>query len=785
MRYQRIRVIVNLESSLFNQKMKIKRWLLAVFLLSCLQSYTQTDKKLFWDFPLPRVHTGILLGNGTQGLMVWGQSNTLNITVGRAGFWDHRGGNDFATRINYKDLKRLLQEKKADSIAKAFEIPKRKDQSPNFGYPQQIGGGRIEITLPKGWNCAKGELNMHKGEIKITVQNKEKVQFITIRQSVYEELAWVSLDKDLVDSNIKLIPAYEFTKETLKKVGIAQPDTWNCSDGHCSGFTQKLPDDLPLTMFVQKVKSTITLATALRESGREFVEGKVKKANFSKQKQEADLWWKNYWASVPKVNLPDLILQEAHDYGLYKQACCTPPQGIACTLQGPFMEDYQIVPWSNDYHFNINAQMIYYPTLMSGKFEHLMPLWRMIDSWKSEISKNGESFFNQKGALMLPHAVDDRCNVVGTFWTGTIDHACTAWTAQLAWLHYQYSGDKTILEKYAYPLLVGAFEGYWAMLEESSENGYKKYNLPVSISPEYRGSNMDAWGKNASFQLAALHAVCQILPKASAILNKDIDSRWAEVSDHLPHYSTFEGVYLDEWKLKNKRIALWEGMDLIESHRHHSHLGAIYPFVTIDPNDKQHKMIVNNSLAAWRYRGAGGWAGWSIPWTSMIMARAGHTEGAINWLHYWNDNFVNEGRGTNVYANNQAHSILSQPVWQRSNENVNEVMQLDAGFGALTAVYELLVQNRLDGIHVLPNKSIYWKNLDFQDVWAEGGFKVSAKVKEGSVVEVKVTATRENTLKLHHYLGGSFTINGVFKEGEIIEKKCQSGEVLILGKVKD
>ena len=53
-----------------------------------------TRGPLFWNFPLPRTHTGIPLANGTQGLLVWGDDK-LHVTIGRAGFWDHRGGNDF------------------------------------------------------------------------------------------------------------------------------------------------------------------------------------------------------------------------------------------------------------------------------------------------------------------------------------------------------------------------------------------------------------------------------------------------------------------------------------------------------------------------------------------------------------------------------------------------------------------------------------------------------------------------------------------------------------------
>ena len=760
-------------------KKNIFLFLFNLLIISQLQA--QTTKKLIWEFPITRPHAGILLGNGTQGLMVWGSENKLEITIGRAGFWDHRGGNDFATRTTYQDVKKMLEANDETSIKKVFEVPK-KEGKPNFGYPQQIGGGRLEITLPTGWKLTKGELILEKGEIQLMATNLGKMQNISIRQAVFEEVVSVNFSLGLVASKVKIIPAYDFTKEQMAKVGIEKPILWTSIDPNSGGgFLQRLPEDLPLGIGFQKQNTNLTIVSALRYDAREVIENKLKAPKSQFFVQEIDVWWKKYWESVPKVNLPDPALQEIYDYGLYKQACSTPPQGVACTLQGAFMEDYQIVPWSNDYHFNINAEMIYYPALMSGRFEHFKPLWKMIESWKSEISKNGETFFNRKGALMLPHAVDDKCKVVGTFWTGTIDHACTAWMAQLAWLHYRYSGDKKVLETMAYPLLVGAFEGYFAMLEEVENAGNKRYSLPISVSPEYRGSAMNAWGKDASFQLAALHSVCKNLQKAATILGKPVDYRWDDVDKRLPDYTTIEGEYQQEWHLKNKRIALWEGMDLVESHRHHAHLGSIYPFVTIDPQSEKHNEIVQNSLATWRYRGAGGWSGWCVPWASILLARTGQTEAAVNWLHYWKDNFTNEGRGTLHNANTNGNSIIGSPVWAKQPEKpAQEVMQLDAGFGALTAIYELLVQNRLDGIYILPDLSIYWKNMDFQDVWAEGGFKLSAKVQDGKVLEVKIKCTQDGTLKLHHNLGEKYVLNGVTKEGKIFEKPCKIGEELVL-----
>ncbi len=748
--------------------------LFAPFCLAFAQSGHQ-PQALHWDFPLTRVHTGMLLGNGTQGLMVWGEGNELRVTVGRAGFWDHRGGNDFSTRITYPELKRLLETGDEAGLRAAFAVPE-KEGAPDFGRPQQLGGGRLTLTLPAGWTLEQGRLSLATGEIVVRVKNGSRQDSLRIRQHPEQELALLALPTSLSESELDLIPAHQFVQATYEKVGIPAPHRWEEGESF-QVVTQSLPDDLPLALGFRKVGQNVLLASELAENAEKAVWQNLQAADAAALRQVAASWWQAYWQDVPFAQLPDLMLQETYDYGLYKQACATPPQGLACTLQGPFMEDYQMVPWSNDYHFNINIEMIYYPALMSGRFAHFEPLWEMVNSWQEEISHNGEAFFGQEGALMLPHAVDDRAKVVGTFWTGTIDHACTAWMAQLAWLHHDYSGDEAVLRETAWPLLIGAFEGFWAMLEEKEG----KMSLPVSVSPEYRGSAMNAWGKDASFQLAALHAICEILPQAAAQLGEPADPRWAEVSEKLPPYTTFTGVYQEEWQRSNTRIALWEGMDLVESHRHHSHLGGIWPFVTYDPLSEDYAEVVGNSLATWRYRGMGGWSGWCVPWAAILMARTDQSEAAVNYLRYWRDNFVNEGRGTLHNANTLGHSVIGAPVWPKlPPAETKEVMQLDAGFGALTAVYELLLQQRRDGLHVFPGLSIYWKEAAFREVHAPGGFLVSAKVEQGEVVAVEVTATRAGELLLHHGLGETYTVNGEAKTGSVLREQVQASQKFLL-----
>ncbi len=735
--------------------------------------------------------------------MVWGTTNQLIITISRAGFWDHRGGNEFAAKTTYQDVKRLLRAGDYKGITKAFAIPKTGDQG--FGHPQQLGGGRLEITMPDGWTLTRGELDMGKGEITVSLIDSIGTQEqFRIGQAANRELAWIQYpaimeqngtwinSKHFSQRYAKLVPAFEAVSAQLTAVGIQKPFIANTVDNFGIGLLQELPRDSALSIYWgnrgyggNTSGRTLTVSTALVSVTKPRINQLYSTVSDASKTTQ---FWADYWQSVPKIILPDPALQEIVDYGLYKQACVTPPQGVAATLQGPFMEDYQVPPWSNDYHFNINAEMIYWPALATNRLSHFEPLWRMMRGWMPILRKNGESFFGRKGALMLPHAVDDRGHVVGTFWTGTIDQACTAWMAQMAWQHYRYGIDQPnaqeVLEGVAWPLLVGAFEGYYAMLEEVTDPKAgaartKRFSLPISVSPEYGGDGPNAWGRDASFQLAALHRICRILPAAARAMNQPIDPRWADVDARLPPYTTVSGVFMSEWNLSNERIGLWRGKDLDGSHRHHSHLAGIYPFATIDLNDPTQRKIVDNSLAAWRFRGAGGWTGWCVPWASIILSRTGQADAAVNWLHYWKDNFTNEGRGTLHNANTEGHSLIGAPDWTRQAQN-REVMQLDGGFGALNAVLELLVQSRDDGVYVLPNLPRTWRELTFDRIRTEGAFQIGATVRDGQVQEIRVTSLANESLRLIHGLGETYRINGQPASGNQLQRICKAGEVLVL-----
>lgn len=718
----------------------------------------QADQTLIWSFPLPRPHTGIPISNGTQGVLAWGQANTLHLTISRLGFWDRRGGNPFLNKTTFQEVRTLLEANDEDGLLRVFG-KNASDQDP--ARPHQLGGGRLEIQFDPAWTLTIGTLYRKTGIIVITLQNGTLTRDLTLCMATHAEAGWLTLPPDLAPASIRLRPCWEWIGSKLADVACDPPETWATPAEH--GFVQTLPEDDPLSLIVNISTNHLQWGTCVGSDPGQAARAAAN-APVASLVAQSSKWWADYWKSVPDIKLPDPVLQEIVDYGLYMQACCTPPQGLACTLQGALMEETIIPPWSNDYHFNINLQMIYTPALATNRVDHFEPLWDLLKSWLSDLRKSGHAFFRDSEALMLPHAVDDQCHVVGSFWTGSIDHACTAWMANLCWDYYRYSGNKEILRELAWPLLRGAFAGYWAMADEAADGSF---HLPISVSPEYKGSRMDAWGRDASFQLAACHAALRALIQAADVLGEETDPRWLRLQRGLLHCTTLDVSVSAEYpEQRAERIILWEGQDLDASHRHHSHLASIYPFKTLDPMSKEHGELLRNSLRAWQYRGAGAWSGWCVPWAASLHAYAGEPEAAVFWLHYWTQLFTNEGRAS--LHDTAFPGVSNLDGSSGYHDPLKEVMQLDGRFGALSAVLDLLVQERDGLISILPRIPKTWKDLSFKGILAPGGFRVDACLENGYVQQVNITATRSG--RLHARL----------PDGRIIDQMTHSGEVLSL-----
>ena len=551
----------------------------------------------------------------------------------------------------------------------------------------------------------------------------------------------------LAPAAVRAVPAWDNDRARgqLQARGFAEPTRAE------DGFAQPLPHDpavalafsaTPGALFfaVRRGGNPISITAPLRalDAARAAVRAAAETGAEALRARTAEAW-AAFWAAAPKLDLPNPTLQYLYEYGLYKLGGATAapgePNGAPCPLQGPWYEDYQLPPWGGDYHFNINVQECHWPAYQGNQLERLRPMFDLILRWVPRLRHNAKVFVGIENGVMLPHAVDDTGKAMSAdFWTGMMDHGSTMWMADMMWQYVRYGGgDRKFAARGAVPFMEGAFNVFWAMLERTPEGALR---LPVGTSPEFRGANLDAWGPNASFQLAAAHRLAEDLLDAAARLRLPADPRWGELLEKLPKAALVPHG-------DARHIGLWDGLDLPETHRHHSHLAAIFPFDTIDCDEAPWTKIVNDSYGNWMWRGTALWTGWCMPWASILQTRVGNADMAELFLEIWERAFTNEGYGTLHDTRMSGVSLFGMPAAANAGPPYPpraEVMQLDAGEAACTAILQMLLLEKRGVLHLFRGAPARWLDVSFAGIRAPGGVLVSASRERGAVGPVTFRA---------------------------------------------
>ncbi len=704
-----------------------------------------------WHFPLPRPQTGIPLGNSRVGLLVWGEGRTLRLTIGLADLWDHRGGAEWHDGQTYGAIRAALEAKDAEALKKIFP--------PTPMTPQVLPLGRVEISLPEGLVLDLGRLDVRRGAMEVRTRAEKRrgvaakgagvpiLKIVLDRETGAVAVAWPA---GFAPESVRAVPAWEneLARAGLEARAIEPPALAPEGDG----FSQRLPADPAVALaFVRSARgicactgrggnpASITAGLRALDAARTAAAAAAG-VGFAVLAARTAQAWRDYWDRSARIDVPNATLQNAWELGMFKFGASTAepgePQCVPCPLQGPWLEDTRIPPWGADYHFNINVQECYWPAFAGAPIERLRPLLDMVVRWLPRLRRNAEAFTGLDDGIMLSHAVDDTGKAMDAgFWTGMMDHGATMWMADFFWRYVERGGgDRKFLAKAALPFMKGAFNVLWAMLERTPDGSL---SLPVGPSPEFRGAALDAWGRDPSFQLAAAHRLAENLLAAAARLHEDPDPRWRELLEKLPSAALVDVG-------GKKHIALWQGLDLPETHRHHSHLAGLFPFDTIDPDDPEWTETVDHSFRNWMWRGCALWTGWCTTWASILHSRVGNGDMAELLLEIWDRAFVNEGRGTLHDTCISGISLYGMGGLQRTSPypppGKAEIMQLDASGAAATAVMEMLLMEKRGAIHLFRGAPARWLDVSFARLRGPGGVRVSAARRNGVVSQVEFEA---------------------------------------------
>ena len=678
-------------------------------------SVVAVSQPVEWDFPREGgCHEGLAFADGLTGVLVWGGGDTVRLTVGRGDLWDHRGGYKWMDSQNYSNIVSLVQSGAKDALYALFKKETPPDEPRN---PCMLPLGRIELKIP-GANLESGTLNPMTGLGTLDFSIGGAMLRAHIAMSKASRAFAMSFPKG-VDFKVKVLPSFEMpkVKEILAPRKFKDVEWFAANDANGGGFCWSLPADKSVSLAWKKSGGDVFIGTSRGGAQVVFPD------SFDRVRGESVSHWAEFWSRGARISVPDPVIQRMFDYGMYRFGAMTDPDGVAAGLQGVWLEDDKLVPWNGDYHFNINVQECYSPAYRGGHFAHLMPLFRMVLSWRDILRENARKFAGVDG-YVLPHSVDDRGVCIGGFWTGTIDHASTAWVASMMHRYVRYSGDIGFLRSGAYDFMKGAMLVYRAMMEE--RNG--SLSLPVGPSPEWGDKDVQkAVGRDPSFQLAAAHRLARDLIDASKRLGETPDPMWLDVEKRLPPY-TADG----------SGIMLFKGQRFVESHRHHSHMAGLYPFDTIDFSNPATLRTVESTYRTWTRMGMGLWSGWCVPWASILHTHIGNAPAAVFMLHAWDTFFTNPGYGSRHDVYNQGLSVMRRGTnagrfTVPGDAPGEEIMQMDGMCASVTAIMELMVHDVNGKPEYFRGCPPAWKEVSFENIRLSDGRIASGRRSRGKM----------------------------------------------------
>ncbi|MEU6549078.1 glycoside hydrolase family 95-like protein [Streptomyces sp. NPDC046915] len=433
-------------------------------------------------------------------------------------------------------------------------------------------------------------------------------------------------------------------------------------------------------------------------------------------------WWHAYYRKS-FLSLPDARIQRFYWIQLYKAASAARRDAPVMATSGPWLEP---TPWPNTW-WNLNAQLEYWLVHGSNHLE-LDAITRALSEFRDNLAKEVTQPYRADSLGIPrttdPHLVNGAADPLTGYGVGipgqdppTPEVGNLTWALHNVWLSYRHTMDETILRYVLFPLLRKAVNYYLHFLEPGPDG---HLHLPATFSPEYGGDSRDC-----NYDLMLLTWGCRTLLESAGLLGIDdpLAPRWHEVLAKRVPYPTDENGFM-----------IGADIPFAKSHRHYSHLLAVYPLYEVTGRTPGQRALIEESLAHWvGFEGA--LQGYTFTGAASMSALLGKGEDALRYLGELMARFI---QPNTMYK--ESGPVIETPL------------------SAAQSLHDMICQSWGGTIRVFPALPAAWPDLTVHHFRTQGAFLLSAVRRGGTTRWVRLVSEAGAPCAVRHGITGPVDI---------------------------
>lgn len=417
-----------------------------------------------------------------------------------------------------------------------------------------------------------------------------------------------------------------------------------------------------------------------------------------------------YKAGNTNTYLEELMFQ----YGRYLLIASSRKGTLPTGLQGIWSQ-YEVTPFTGGYWHNINVQMNYWGAFNTNLTETFTPYIEYFQAFLPEATNTATRYIQEHNSAALSDDKHGNGWAIGTGATayvvkgpgGHSGPGTAGFTSKLFWDYYEYTRDTTFLREIGYPVLLETSR-FLSKTVKPEEDGLLLVN--PSASPEQKVNGENYITKGTTFDQGFVWENHNDLLKASAILNTK-DDLLDLVKDQITKLDPI--IIGESGQIKEFREEEYYGDLGQKNHRHVSHLCPLYPGTLINSKTKS---WMDATIVSLDLRG-NNTTGWAMAHRMNLRARTKDGE--------------------------KAHEVFMKLIKERTYNNLwttHPPFQIDANFGCMAGVAEMLLQSHEGYIEPLAALPAQWTDGEYDGLVARGNFVLSAVWKDGQASSFKITS---------------------------------------------